>query len=144
MEEHAEIDNYEFLVAFYLAEVIADDTISETLRTAKSEALLKLKSYLGNYRQAGYDPVLLGRIARKKGRFLMDAKSKTEIQKILKSSKPAFNGAAFFTGPYFVPEEELFWWSEASLRAPLNEYGFRRYQEVFTLVFPKRSKKIFG
>ncbi len=52
MEEHAEIDNYEFLVAFYLAEVIADDTISETLRTAKSEALLKLKSYLGNYRQA--------------------------------------------------------------------------------------------
>ena len=44
MEEHAEIDNYEFLVAFYLAEVIADDTISETLRTAKSEALLKLKA----------------------------------------------------------------------------------------------------
>ena len=144
MEEHTESDNYAFLIASCLAEVIMDEAIPEKLRNAKTEAFLKLRSHLDKYSQAGYDLVLLGRIARKKGQFLMDAKSKAEIKKIMEPSEPVFNGTVFLTDPYLLPEEELICWSEVSLRTPLNEYGLKRYQELFTLVFPKRSKEIFG
>ena len=144
MEEHTESDNYAFLIASCLAEVIMDEAIPEKLRNAKAEALLKLRSHLDKYSQAGYDLVLLGRIARKKGRFLMDAKSKAEIKKIMEPSEPVFNGVVLFTDPYLLPEEELICWSEVSLRTSLNKYGVKRYQELFALVFPKRSKEIFG
>ena len=39
-------------------------------------------------------------------------------------------------------EEELICWSEASLRAPLNETGFQRYSELFRLVFPEESERL--
>ena len=38
--------------------------------------------------------------------------------------------------PYFA---ELICWSEASLRAPLNEYAFRRYMELSCRMFPEEN-----
>ena len=37
---------------------------------------------------------------------------------------------------------ELICWSEASLRAPLNEYAFRRYMELFCRMFPEESEAL--
>ena len=31
----------------------------------------------------------------------------------------------------------------ASLNAPLNEYGFKRYMELFKQIFPEKEKEIF-
>ena len=48
----------------------------------------------------------------------------------------------FISDPYLLPEEELICWSEASLRAPLNEPGYRRYMKLFRQVFPEESQAL--
>ena len=76
------------------------------------------------YDELGYSDKLLHGIAEKKGAMIMSASSKTEMDKILKSKVPLFDGVRFIADRYLLPEEELICWSEASLRAPLNEYAF--------------------
>ena len=74
--------------------------------------------------------------------MIMSASSKTEMDKILKPKAPHFDGVRFVADRYLLPEEELICWSEASLRAPLNEYAFRRYMELFCRMFPEESEAL--
>lgn len=55
---------------------------------------------------------------------------------------PAYHGGKFSPGEYDIPEEELIGWSEAALRVPLNNVGFRRYMELFRQVLPEESRKL--
>ena len=41
----------------------------------------------------------------------------------------------FITSKYCIPEEEMIMWSCTSLKAPLNEAGFKRYMQLFKEVF---------
>ena len=43
-----------------------------------------------------------------------------------------------------MPEEELLIWSELSLEVVLNEDGYKRYEQLFTELFPEEAEKIFG
>lgn len=83
-------------------------------------------------------------IMEKKSRMICLASLKTELQKIVRPSVPKWNYGSFLVGPYHVLEEEVILWSLASLEAPLNDDGVRRYQEAFTKLFPEESKSIFG
>lgn len=144
MEQHTEIMDYTFVLASYIAEAIAAEDVVQKVQSIRIAALGTLRKQLEAYKRLGYDSVLLCGIAQKKGQFILEADSKAEIEKILSPPKPQFNGNQFQPGSYFVPEEELICWSETSLRAPLNEYGYKRYEELFALVFPEKSKAIFG
>ena len=111
-----------------------------------------LQGLIHHYDERGYTEKLLNGIAEKKGAMIMSASSKTEMDKILKPKAPHFDGVRFiadrFDGVrfiadrYLLPEEELICWSEASLRAPLNEYAFRRYMELFCRMFPEESEAL--
>lgn len=62
--------------------------------------------------------------------------SKTEMEKMLNPHCPTYNGNEFIPDKYNIPEEELICWSQTSLKAPLNDAGFKRFMEVFKLVLP--------
>ena len=124
----------------YFAELICSEGISKKLFVLRFDALMTLQSLIQQYDERGYAAKLLNGIAEKKGAMIMSATSKTEMDNILRPKAPHFDGARFISDRYLLPEEELIFWSEASLRAPLNEYGIRRYMELFCRMFPEESE----
>lgn len=126
----------------FFAELICSESISEKLFGLRFGALKNLQGLLNRYERRGYDARLLCGIGKKKGTMIMTASSKTELDKILHPKAPHYDGVRFVSDQYLLPEEELICWSEASLRAPLNEPGFRRYSELFRLVFPEESEML--
>ena len=126
----------------YFAELICSEGISEKVFALRFDALKMLQGLIHHYDERGYSDTLLNGIAEKKGAMIMSASSKTEMDKILKPKAPHFDGVRFVADRYLLPEEELICWSEASLRAPLNEYAFRRYMELFCRMFPEESEAL--
>ena len=63
------------------------------------------------------------------------ASTVAELNEIAKPAKPHYTGNGFITGPYDVPEEEMIFWSLASLKAPLNHDASERYMEIFQQTF---------
>ena len=126
----------------YFAELICSEGISEKVFALRFDALKMLQGLIHHYDERGYSDTLLNGIAEKKGAMIMSASSKTEMDKILKPKAPHFDGVRFVADRYLLPEEELICWSEASLRAPLNEYAFLRYMELFCRMFPEESEAL--
>lgn len=124
------------------AELICSEGISEKLFALRFDALRDLQGLLSQYDKRGYSAKLLNSIGEKKGAMIMSASSKTELDKILRPKAPHYDSVHFVSDRYLLPEEELICWSEASLRAPLNEAGFRRYMELFRRVFPEESEAL--
>lgn len=81
-------------------------------------------------------------ILEKKCRMLCAAKTKKDIQEILKPSLPIHTYNGFREGPYHIPEEEMLIWSKLSFMTPLNETGYKRYMELFSRYFPEAAKMI--
>ena len=129
------------LLSFY-AELFCVEGISDTLFALRFDALQKLQATLSHYSDRGYTQKLLCGIAERKAVLILAATGKTEMEKILKPHAPHYDGVKFVSDPYLLPEEELICWSEASLRAPLNEYAFRRYMELFCRMFPEESEAL--
>ena len=63
------------------------------------------------------------------------AKTVAELNEIAKPAKPHYTGNGFATGAYDVPEEEMIFWSLASLKAPLNHEASERYLNMFKQTF---------
>ena len=84
------------------------------------------------------------RILFKKGAMIEAAETKKELDEIVKPSVPKGCYGKFEEGPYHVREEEMILWSRASLEAPLNEDGYKRYAWLFSQFFPKEAEEIFG
>jgi len=134
-------EDYMVVIVPYLAEIITKD-IPEKVRFLRFQAIRELQSQLRHYDKLGYMSKLLCAIAEKKCRHIVKVTAKAEMEKVLKPSCPHYNGAVFVPDAYSVPEEELICWSETSLRAPLNEAGFKRYMELFREILPDESKQI--
>ena len=126
----------------YFAELICSEGISEKLFALRFDALRDLQGLLSQYDKRRYSAKLLNSIGEKKGAMIMSADSKTEVNKILRPKAPHYDGVRFVSDRYLLPEEELICWSEASLRAPLNEAGYRRYMELFQRAFPEESEAL--
>lgn len=118
-------------------EILFDEKASDNIKTLRIDGLKQLNNYLEYYQKGGYLESLINKIAEKKIKMIMQIKSKKEMDKMLKPSCPYFNGSRFIPDEYNVIEEELICWSETSLQAPLNEIGFKRYEELFNIVFPE-------
>lgn len=128
--------NYELIIVRLHGEIFAS-AVTEKVKEIRFNALLRLRAYLTHYDKLGYRGDLLTAIATKKGDMIMSATTKAEMEKILVPHCPHYNGNKFIAGQYSVLEEELICWGETSLRAPLNETGFKRYMEVCSLVYPE-------
>lgn len=137
------MNEFEYVLALFISKVIAED-MSDKLRQLRFEALAVLRQHLAYYRETGIREDILYAIAEKKCNLIMTATSKAEIDKILKPKCPHFDGNKFVPDKYDIPEEEMIGWSQASLKAPLNEAGFKRYMELFEQIFPIEYKSLFG
>lgn len=128
---------FEIILIQTFVEIMFDKKASDDIKSLRFNGLIKLSNYLQYYKSLGYVENLINEIAAKKAKMIMQVKSKSEMDKILKPSCPYFNGSQFIPNEYNVIEEELICWSETSLRAPLSEIGFKRYIELFNIVFPE-------
>lgn len=127
----------------FLAKIITDERQAEKAGKLQLDALRRLRSQLIHYQELGYPDRLISAIAEKKGGRILSVTNKKEMEKLLRPACPHYNGAEFVPDEYGVPEEELICWSETSLRAPLNDAGFKRYMELFRQFFPEEAKEIF-
>ena len=76
-------------------------------------------------------------------RLIMKAKTKAELEEIIKPSTPRYSGGAFYPGSFYhVEEEELILWSRTSLKAPLIPQEYKRYQELFEKYVSSEAKDI--
>ncbi len=135
--------NYELIIVRLQGKIFAS-AVTEKVKDLRFDALLKLRAYLSHYDKLGYREDLLTAIATKKGDMIMSATTKTEMEKILVPRCLHYNGNKFIPDEYSVLEEELICWGETSLRAPLNEAGFKRYMEVCSLVYPEAFADAMG
>lgn len=141
LDEMLSAGDYEIVMCVLFAEVLAGE-MTEQYRNLRMEALMHLRSVLAQYQKRMYHDKLLSGIASKKGKMILKATSKAEINRILHPKAPHFDGAKFIPDEYSVAEEELICWSEASLKAPLVTPALHRYMELFRKVFPEESKRM--
>ena len=132
--------NIEVDMTMAFVKILMSNDISEKIKELRLSALEELYNYLKHYEESGYVDKLICKIAEKKIDMIMKIKTKEEKDMVIKPRCPKFYGDRFLTDEYSVPEEELICWSEASLRAPLNEHGFNRYMELFKKIFPNEEK----
>lgn len=132
--------NIEVDITMAFVKILMSNDIPEKIKELRLSALKELYNYLKHYEELGYVDKLICKIAEKKIDMIMKIKTKEEKDKVIKPACPKFYGDRFLTDEYSVPEEELICWSEASLRAPLNEHGFNRYMELFKKIFPNEEK----
>ena len=124
-------------------EIMTDQTKNAALKQASLQALARVKQAVTGYAENHFAFFLVLSIMEKKSRMIAVAASKRELEEIIKPSVPRWNFGSFLTGPYHVLEEEAILWSEASLEAPLNDDGVKRYQEVFSKLFPEQAAEIW-
>lgn len=116
----------------YITELLMDDTMTEGMRSRRFDAIRKMRGIAARYEEENFLPELVKTVFCKKADFLMEAKTKAEIEEIPKPSTPTYSGGNFRPGnPYHVEEEELILWAKTSLKAPLIPEAQKRYQELF-------------
>lgn len=115
-----------------IMELLMDDTLTEELRSRRFDALRRLRGIIDGYEGDGLLPELIETVFCKKADFIMKARTKAELEEIIKPNTPRYSGETFYPGnSYHVEEEELILWSKTSLKAPLIPQGYERYQELF-------------
>ncbi len=131
----------ELIMIELFARVICED-MSDRERSLRFDGVRSLQAILLAYCQYRYDDRIYVGIAKKKGNMIMEAKTKAEMDAILRPKAPRYDGSKFIPDKYSVPEEELIAWSQTSLRGPLVNAGFERYMKLFCEVFPDEAKSI--
>ena len=106
--------------------------MSEKLLEAKKVAALEdAFRRSAFYKKRGIDPKVSGTAFAKRVLLISEAKTCKEIEEIMKGPKP------FDDSNTSIPEEEAIMWSEASLRAPLNQKATDRYISLMNDIFGK-------
>ncbi len=136
-------NDFNVLIVAFATQILADANVKPEVQNLRISALQDIRSRLEAYRMHGYNEGLLCAIAQKKGEMIMKISSKTEMAKAVKVSCPHYDGNKFIPDEYNVLEEEMIGWSLASLKAPLNDAGFKRYMEIFSKVYPAAYQKIY-
>lgn len=133
------VDDFVIVMKPYFVEVILSD-ISDHIKDLRVQTMRRVQNNLYHYKKLGYLPKLLCAIADQKCRYIMTVTTKADAEQIVKPGDPRFDGVKFVPGKYSVPEEEMIYWSEASLQAPLSMKACDRYLELFKQVLPEESK----
>lgn len=131
----------EFEYAKALAEIAWKE--NDTLAEERIKALQLIFRRAWYYQGEGMlDAIILG-FVQKKIKMIQQAESKGKLQEIGKPPKPVYNGNGFTPGKYDTEEEEMLVWSLTSLKAPLNDQAYKRYEELFCRLLPEKAKILF-
>ena len=115
----------------------------DRLKEERIQTLQTIFQRAWRYQERGMlEEIILG-FVQKKTAMLQNARTKGEMQKISKPPKPVYNGNVFTTGKYDTEEEELLVWSLTSLKAPLNDPAYKRYEELFCRLLQEKAKILF-
>lgn len=126
-------------------QVLEDETKTLKQRETLLAALKQIKRRAAGYAADYFLPGLVLGFSLEKSRMVAAAESLSELKEILKPSVPVLGGnGEFQSGKYGVLEEEMILLSKASLEAPFTSAGYRRYEAVFTELFPEEAEQIFG
>jgi len=140
MADNAEL-TLELIMCRLFAEVICED-VKDNVRALHFDALKQLQGQLRFYEERGFRSKLLCGIAEKRGEMILKTSSKTEMERVMSSRAPHYDGAKFVPDQYSIPEEEMIAWSETSLRGPLIEPALKRYMELFEQIFPEKYAEV--
>lgn len=82
---------------------------------------------------------LIRPLAMKKIAQIKTAASKKQLDEIMArpNVRYHYDGSYRPVSQYTLPEEELIGWMATTLRTPLPDAAYRRYFELFALVFPE-------
>lgn len=127
-----------------IATILLDEDGNKNIIGLRFDAMKSLRGIAQMHIEEGFLPNLVEAFFQKKSQMILKAKSKSEIEKILKPSTPRYvaGKAVPKNSPYYVEEEELILWSRTSFRGPLNDAGYNRYLELFQKLLPEQEKKI--
>lgn len=131
----------EFEYAKALAEIVWKE--NDTLEEERIQTLQSIFRRAWYYQERGMlEEIILG-FVQKKIKMIQQAETKGELQEIGRPPKPVYNGNGFTPGKYDTEEEELLAWSLTSLKAPLNDPAYKRYEELFCRLLPEKAKDVF-
>ena len=108
---------------------------SQAFQRATAEAIESSLKLVRFFRNQGIRSDVVHVVYEKRMSQIRTASTVAEMNEIAKPAKPHYTGNGFITGPYDVPEEEMIFWSLASLKAPLNHDASERYMELFQQTF---------
>ena len=108
---------------------------SQAFQRAAGEAIESSLKLVRFFRNQGIRSDVVHVVYEKRMSQIRTASTVAEMNEIAKPAKPHYTGNGFITGPYDVPEEEMIFWSLASLKAPLNHDAYERYMELFQQTF---------
>jgi len=108
---------------------------SQAFQRATAEAIESSLKLVRFFRNQGIRSDVVHVVYEKRMSQIRTASTVAELNEISKPAKPHYTGNGFITGPYDVPEEEMIFWSLASLKAPLNHDASERYMELFQQTF---------
>lgn len=130
----------DFEYAKYIAGLLTDEDITEELSSMRLQAIIKLRGIISKYEQDGFIPRIIEAVFCKKAEFILQAKTKSAVEKILKPCVPSYICGTFQPkGQYHVEEEELLLWSYASLQGPLISEAQKRYIDLFEKYFNEET-----
>lgn len=116
----------------YISELLMDQRQTKELLSRRFDAIRRARGIAFKYEEEGFLPELIETVFCKKADFIMKAKTKAEIEKILKPCVPQYYCGKFSPGDkYHIEEEELILWSKTSLKGLLIPEGYKRYRELF-------------
>lgn len=122
----------DFEYAKCMAELMADENMTEKLFCLRFEAMRKLRGIVAGYEKHGFIKELVEAVFCKKAEMIMKASTTADIAKILKPCEPQYSCGAFnVEGNHHVEEEELLLWSYTSLKGPLIPEGQKRFKMLF-------------
>lgn len=122
----------DFEYAKYIAELLADETLTEELFGLRMQAMQRLRAITAQFERDGFLKELVESVFCKKAAFIMAATSKAQLEEIVKPSTPHYSCRTFYPrGPYHVEEEELLIWSRTSTLGPMIPSAQKRFEELF-------------
>jgi len=108
---------------------------SQAVQRAAGEAIESSLKLVRFFRNQGIRSDVVHVVYEKRMAQIRAAKTVAELNEIAKPAKPHYTGNGFSTGAFDVPEEEMIFWSLASLKAPLNHEASERYLTLFKQTF---------
>ena len=130
----------DFEYAKYIAGLLTDEDITEDLTSMRLQAIIKLRGIISKYEQDGFIPRIVEAVFCKKAEFILQAKTKSAVEEIIKPCVPSYICGTFQPmEQYHVEEEELLLWSYASLQGPLISEAQKRYIDLFEKYFNEET-----
>lgn len=81
----------------YITELLVDDTLTEELRSRRFDTIRRMRGIAARYGEEGFLPELVETVFCKKADFIMKAKTKAELEAIVKPSIPRYCGVFFLS-----------------------------------------------